>query len=74
LTKAIELHGRDYANRLHEVAREYNTTWKTATDFTPCEFIYGKRIMFPIEFECKTLRIASNLNMDLSMSQKDKIH
>ena len=35
--------------------------------------VHKKRSMFPIEFEFKKLSTTSYLNMDLSISQKDRI-
>jgi hypothetical protein len=64
------MHKKDWENRLIEVVWAYNTTWKTTIGFTPYELVYGKKVMFPIEFEISTLRTTSNLNLDLSSTQK----
>jgi len=73
LTKTVVFHRKDWANRLPEVVWAYRTTWKTTTDFTPFELLYGKIAMMPIEFEHKTLRTALDLGMDLSKAQKERI-
>jgi hypothetical protein len=43
------------------------------TRFTPYELVYGKKAMFPIEFEFSTLRTTSELNMDLSSAQQERL-
>jgi hypothetical protein len=66
------MHKKDWENRLVEVAWAYNTTWKTTTWFTPYGLVYGKKTMFPIEFEIETLR-SFNLNLDLSTTQHERL-
>jgi len=51
----------------------YNTTWKTTTVFTPYELVYGKRILLSIEFEYNTLRMAAQLELDLSHAQRERL-
>ena len=51
----------------------YNTTWKTTTGFTPYELVYGKKDLLSIEFEYNTLRMAAQLDLDLSHVQKERL-
>jgi hypothetical protein len=65
---------RDWANKLVEVVSAYNTTWKITIGFTPYELVYGKFVLFPIEFEIKTLLTTLKLGLDLSVPQKERVH
>jgi hypothetical protein len=39
------------------------------TGFSPYELVYGKSVVFPVEFEIKTLRTALAVNLDLTDAQ-----
>lgn len=73
LTKIVQLHYRDWSNRLPEVVWAYRTTWKTTKGFTLFELLYGKIAMLPIEFEHKTLRTTLELNIDLPVTQRENL-
>jgi hypothetical protein len=73
LTKTMREHHRDWSDRLHESLWAYRTTWRNTTGFSPYDLVYGKNHVFPIEFEIKTLRIASAVNIDLTMVQKARL-
>eukprot|EP00253_Pinus_taeda_P022686 PITA_22686 len=64
---------KDSADRLVEATWAYNTTWKTTTSFTPYELVYGKRDLLSIEFEYNTLRMAAQLDLDLSHAQQERL-
>jgi len=59
--------------RLVEATWAYNTTWKTTIGFTPYELVYGKKALLSIEFEFNTLRMADQLDLDLSHAQKERL-
>ena len=67
LTKTVREHCQDWKDRLHEAL------WAYRTVFSPYELVYGKVPVFPIEFEIKTLRTASAVNLDLTMAQKARL-
>eukprot|EP00253_Pinus_taeda_P016390 PITA_16390 len=69
LTKVVSSGKKDWADRLVEATWAYNTTWKTTTGFTPYELVYGKKALLSIEFEYNTLRLAAQLDLDLSHAQ-----
>ena len=73
LTRVVSSSRKDWADRLVEATWAYNTTWKTTTGFTPYELVYGKKALLPIEFEFNTLRMAAQLDLDLSHAQKEKL-
>ena len=73
LTKVVSSSRNDWADRLVEATWAYNTTWKTTTDFTPYELVYGKRALLSIEFEYNTLRMAAQLDLDLSHAQQERL-
>jgi len=73
LTKIVHLHRRDWAERLPEPLWAYRTTWRNITGHTPYELVYGKQILFPIEFQIKTFKMAVQLGLDLSKAQKHRL-
>jgi transposase InsO family protein len=54
LTKTIQLHKKDWEERLPEALWAYRTTWRSTTGFSPYELVYGKQVLLPIEFHIKT--------------------
>ena len=73
LTKVVSSSRTYSENRLVEATWAYNTTWKTTTRFTPYELVYGKKDLMSIEFEFNTLRMAAQLDLDLSHAQKERL-
>eukprot|EP00253_Pinus_taeda_P016982 PITA_16982 len=73
LTKVVSNNRKDWADRLVEATWAYNTTWKTTTSFTPYELVYGKTALLSIEFEYNTLRMAAQLDLDLSHAQRERL-
>lgn len=55
LTKTVHLHKKDWAEKLPEALWAYRTTWKDGTWLTPCEMVYGKQVLFLLEFHIKNL-------------------
>jgi len=64
LVNIVQLHQKDWVERLPKAFWAYRATWHNTTGFTPYEQICGKQVVFPIEFEVKTLCIALQSNMD----------
>jgi len=62
----ISSNRKDWADRLVEATWACNTTWKNTTGFTPYELVYGKKPLLSIEFENNTLRMAAQLDLDLT--------
>jgi hypothetical protein len=73
LTKTMREHHRDWTDIFHESLWAYQTTWRNTTGFSPYKLVYGKSHVFPIEFEIKTLRTTSTVNLDLTMVQKARM-
>ena len=73
LTKVVDNNRKYWADRLVEATWTYNTTWKTTTRFTPYEIVYGKKALLKIEFEFNVVRMAAQLNLDLSHAQKERL-
>lgn len=73
LTKIVHLHRRDWAERLPEALLAYTTTWRNTTRHTPYEIFYGKQVLFPIEFQIRTLKMVAQLGLDLSKAQKHRL-
>jgi len=48
-------------------------TWRNIIGHTPYELVYGKQVIFPIEFQIKIFRIAAQLGMDLEEAQKQRV-
>jgi hypothetical protein len=73
LTKTVQLHQTDWVEKLPEALWAYRTTWKNTTSFTPYELVYGKHVLLPIEFQIKTFKIATELGLNLSEAQQQRI-
>ena len=65
LTKTMKIHRKDWADRISEALWAYRTTWRNNTGFSPYELVYGKSVVFHIEFEIKTLRTTMGENLYL---------
>jgi len=73
LTKTVHLHRRDWVDRLPEALWAYRTTWRSTTGHTPYELVYGKQVLFPIEFQIQTFKMAVQLGLDLTEAQKHRL-
>ena len=73
MTKVVSSNRKDWENCLFEATWAYNTTWKTTTDFTPYELVYGKKALLFIEFEFNKLRVEAQLDLDLSHDQRERL-
>eukprot|EP00253_Pinus_taeda_P022197 PITA_22197 len=71
LKKVVSSNIKYWVDRLVKATWAYNTTWKTTIGFTPYEMVYGKKALLSIEFESNTLRMAAQLDLDLSHAQKE---
>jgi hypothetical protein len=60
---------KDWSYRFPEALWAYRTTWRNTTGFSPYELVYGKSVVFSVEFEIKTLRNALAINLDLTDAQ-----
>jgi hypothetical protein len=61
LTKIVQLHHQDWADRLPEALWAYQTTWRNTTGHAPYELVYKKQVLLPIEFQVRTFRITAEL-------------
>jgi hypothetical protein len=73
LTKIVKESRKDWSHRLLEALWAYRTTWRNTTGFSPYELVYGKSVVFPVEFEIKTLRSALAANLDLTDAQTARL-
>jgi len=73
LTKTVQLHHKDWADRLPEALWAYRTSWRNTTGHTPYKLVYGKEVLLPIEFQVKTLCIVAQLGLNLDEAQKQRI-
>jgi hypothetical protein len=73
LTKTVKENRKDWSDRLLEALWAYRTTWRNTTGFSPYELVYGKSVVFPVEFEIKTLRTALDANLDLTDAQTARL-
>ena len=74
LTKTVRSHHIDWANRLLEALWAYHTTWRNVMGFSPYDLVYGKNVVFPIEFEIITLKTTMEENLDLTEAQSSKLN
>jgi hypothetical protein len=70
LTENVQLHHKDWDDRLLEALWAYRTTWRNTTRHTPYELVYGKQVLLPIEFQVRTFCIAAELGLDLDEAKK----
>ena len=70
MTKKIQMHIKDWSDKLHEALWAYIITWKNSTGFTPYQLFYGKQVLLPIEFQIHTFKLAVDLGVELSEAQK----
>ena len=68
----MKSHHKGWADRLPEALLAYRTTWWNTTGFSPYELVYGKSVVFPIEFQIKTLRTVTEENLDLTEAYKNR--
>ncbi len=58
----------DWDLKIHHVVWVYNTTYKTATGYSPFRLTYGMEALLPIELEVMTLRTTTTLRLPLDES------
>ena len=74
LMKMVKSHHRDWADRILEALWEYRTTWRNTTGFSPYDLVYGKSVVFLIEFEINTLKTAIEVNLDVTEAYKKRLN
>ena len=70
----VKSHRRYWADRVPEALWEYRTTWRNTTGFSPYDLVYGKSAVFPIEFQIKALKTATEVNLDVTEAQKRRLN
>jgi transposase InsO family protein len=75
LAKEAEVHVNicDWDLKIHHVVWVYNTTYKTATGYSPFRLTYGMEALLPIELEVMTLRTATTMRLPLDESQHHRL-
>ncbi len=75
LVKEVEVHMNicDWDLKIHHVVWVYNTTYKTATWYSPFCLTYGMEALLPIELEVMTLRTATTMRLPLDESQRHRL-
>ena len=66
LTKNLKSHHRDWAEIIPKDLWAYWTTWVRTRVSSPYEFVYGKNVVFPVEFKIKTLSTFIEEKLDLT--------
>jgi len=62
LTKIVHIHRKDWVEMLPKYLWAYRTTWRNTMGHEPYELVYGKQVMFSIEFQIKTFKMAVQLD------------
>jgi hypothetical protein len=75
LPKKAEVHVNicDWDLKIHHVVWVYNTTYKTATGYSPFRLTYGMEVLLPIELEVMTLRTFVMMKLLLDESQHHRL-
>ncbi len=70
LAKEAEVHVNicDWDLKIHHVVWVYNTTYKTATGYSPFRLTYGMEALLPIELKVMTLCITTTMRLLLDES------
>ena len=66
LTNTLKSHRRDWDEIIPKYLWAYQTTWVRTRVSSPYEFVYGKNVVFPVEFKIKTLSTSIEENLDLT--------
>jgi hypothetical protein len=67
----VQLHKKDWSDRLLEALWAYRKTRRSTTGFFPYDLVYGKHVL-PIEFQIKTFKMTTDLGMDPTEAQKQR--
>ncbi len=72
LAKEVEVHVNicDWDFKIHHVVWVYNTTYKTATWYSPFRLTYGMETLLPIELKVLILRTTTMMKLPLDESQR----
>jgi len=75
LAKEAKVHVNicDWDIKIHHVVWVYNTTYKTATGYSPFRLTYGMETLLPIRLEVMTLRTATMMRLPLDESQHHRL-
>jgi len=75
LAKEAEVHVNicDWDLKIHHVVWVYNSTYKTATWYSPFRLTYGMEAFLPIELEVMTLRTSTIIRLPLDESQHHRL-
>ena len=65
-TKTVRSHHKDWADGIPEALWAYRTTCCNTTGFPPYDLVYGKSVVFPIEFKINTSRMAMDVKLDVT--------
>ena len=57
MTKTIQMHRKDWPDKLNEVLWAYRITWKNNIGFAPYQLVYGKQVLLPIEFQIHNFKL-----------------
>ena len=74
LTKTVKIHRRYWADKIPEELWAYHSTKCNTTGFSPYDLVYGKSVFFPIEFEIKTFKTVTEVNLDVTEAQKRRLN
>ena len=69
LTKTIQIHHKDWVDRLPQALWACRTTWRNTTGNTPYELVYGKQVLLPIDFQVNNFRTVAQLGLNLNEAQ-----
>ena len=73
LTNTVQLHHKDWVNRISEALGYFKNTWRNTTVHATYELVYGKQVLLPIQFQVKTFWMAMHLGIYLYEAQKQRV-
>ena len=73
MTKTIQMHKKNWSDKINEALWEYIITWKNSIGFAPYHLVYGKRVLLPIEFQIHTFKLEADLGVERYEAQIEGI-
>eukprot|EP00253_Pinus_taeda_P030414 PITA_30414 len=73
LTRIVSANRRNWAAKLTESLWAYWTTWQNSTGHSPYHIVFGKQLIFLIEFEIKILKTTREIGIDLTEAQTERL-
>lgn len=72
LTRIVQLHKKDWIDRIPKALCTYRTTWKDTIGLTSYDILYGKKVLFCYRVLYQNLQDCSRIGDGLNRGTKKK--